>query len=128
MVAKVCKMYPNYAPSQLVRKFFKVYDMWDWNQAVFLKQVEQMAVTSSEPGVMMVMTPAFPSFNSTYSVNKHTKQAICDEFHLANKVTAMIEENKASCNDLFEPIDFFAQFRQFLKVEILATTASDFED
>ena len=128
MVAKVCKMYPNYVPSQLVRKFFKVYDMWDWNQAVFLKQVEQMSVNSSEPGLMMVMTPAYPSFNSTYSVNRHSKQAICDEFHLANKVTAKIEENKAAWNDLFEPIDFFDQFRQFIRVEILATTASDFED
>ena len=128
MAAKVCKMYPNYVPSQLVRKFFKVYDMWDWNQAVFLKQVEQMAVASSEPAAMMVMTPAYPSFNSTYSVNRHSKQAIYDEFHLANKITASIEENKAGWNDLFEPIDFFAQFRQFLRVEILATTASDFED
>ena len=128
MAAKVCKMYPNYVPSQLVRKFFKVYDMWDWNQAVFLKQVEQMTVNSSEPAAMMVMTPAYPSFNSTYSVNKHSKQAIYDEFHLANKITARIEENKAGWNDLFEPIDFFAQFRQFLRVEILATTASDFEE
>lgn len=128
MVAKVCKMYPNYLPSQLIRKFFKVYDMWDWNQAVFLKQVEQMAGNLSEPGVMMVMTPAPPSFNSTYSVNKHSKQAICEEFHLANKVTSLIEEGKTTWNDLFEPIDFFAQFNHFLKVEVLASTSSDFED
>jgi poly(A) polymerase len=128
MVAKICQMYPNFLPSQLVRKFFKVYDMWDWNQAVFLRQVENLARSSAEPEVMMVMTPAHPSYNSTSTVNKHSIQAIREEFHLANRVIASIELGKASWNDLIEPIDFFAQFKHFLRVEVLAKTASDFDD
>lgn len=128
LVAKICRMYPNYLPSQLIRKFFYVYDMWDWNQAVFLRQVEQMQVTSSEPGIINVMTPAYPSFNSTHAVNKHSKKALCDEFHLANKIGTEIEAKRAPWVDLFEPIDFFNEYRHFLKVEVLSNTASDFED
>ncbi|CAG9326251.1 unnamed protein product [Blepharisma stoltei] len=128
LVAKICRMYPNYLPNQLVRKFFYVYDMWDWNQAVFLRQVEQMQVSSSEPGLINVMTPAYPSFNSTHTVNKHTKKALCDEFHLANKILTEVEAKRAAWTDIFEPIDFFNEFRHFLKIEVLATTTTDFED
>mmetsp|Transcript_7481 Transcript_7481/g.11020 ORF Transcript_7481/g.11020 Transcript_7481/m.11020 type:complete len:548 (-) Transcript_7481:23-1666(-) len=128
LVAKVCRMYPNYLPSQLVRKFFKVYDMWDWNQAVFLRKVEQMQNTAPEPGVMNVMTPAFPSFNSTHSVNKYTKKTLCDEIHLAFKVSQAIDEGTSGWMDLFEKVDFFNQFSRYLKIEVLSKTATDFED
>jgi poly(A) polymerase len=128
LVAKVCRMYPNQVPSQLVHKFFKVYAINDWNQAVFLKQVEQMAQKGPDSGIMNVMTPAFPSFNSTHSVNKNTKKALCDEFKLAAKITTEILNKTASWNDLFEPIDFFLQFNHFLRVEILASTHNDFEE
>lgn len=52
--------------------------MWDWHNPVLLRNVEQMQETDN--GIINVMTPAYPSFNSTHSVNKHTAKSLMDEF------------------------------------------------
>ena len=36
------------------------------------------------------MTPAFPSYNSTMTVNKNTLKAICDELYIANIITEQV--------------------------------------
>merc|ERR1719330_963352 len=36
LVARVCQLYPYYAPSQLVNRFFRVYDQWNWSKPVML--------------------------------------------------------------------------------------------
>lgn len=132
LVAKVCKMYPNQKPSQLVHKFFKVYDMWDWTQPVCLKPVDQKSIQTKfkiglDKAVMVIMTPALPSFNSTSSVTLASHRVIKEEIHLAHKVTTDIVNGRASWMDLFEDVDFFQQFNHFLAVEILAKTSADYE-
>ena len=132
LVAKVCKMYPNQKPSQLVQKFFKVYDIWDWTQPVCLKPVDFKNVQTKikngiEKAVMVVMTPANPSFNSTSNVTPASHRVIKEEIHLAYKVTTDILNGTASWMDLFEDVDFFQQFNHFIAVEILAKTPAEFE-
>merc|ERR1719183_2904586 len=41
LVARVCQLYPYYAPSQLVRRFFHVYYQWNWSRPVILKEIEK---------------------------------------------------------------------------------------
>mmetsp|Transcript_6672 Transcript_6672/g.11816 ORF Transcript_6672/g.11816 Transcript_6672/m.11816 type:complete len:548 (+) Transcript_6672:1351-2994(+) len=130
LVAKVCKMYPNQEPSQLVQKFFKVYALWDWNEPVCLKYDEHLYSNMKSPnmGIMNVMTPAYPSFNSTHSVGKYSKKAICEEIEIAHRITTAIMEKRANWRDLFEELDFFQQFNHFLKIEILAKSSDDLEE
>ena len=41
MVARVCQLYPNAAPSTMVQKFFLTYLNWNWPQPVLIKKPEQ---------------------------------------------------------------------------------------
>merc|ERR1719502_2196608 len=36
LVARVCQLYPHYSPSQLVNRFFRIYDQWNWSKPVML--------------------------------------------------------------------------------------------
>eukprot|EP00928_Gymnodinium_smaydae_P063411 TRINITY_DN4698_c0_g1_i1.p1 TRINITY_DN4698_c0_g1~~TRINITY_DN4698_c0_g1_i1.p1 ORF type:complete len:528 (-),score=131.66 TRINITY_DN4698_c0_g1_i1:84-1667(-) len=121
LVARVCQLFPNYAPSQLANRFFRVYDQWNWQKPVLLCDiVESLA---SQPGakvwnpkvnpadklhLMPVITPAFPAMNSTHNVTETTKRIISEEIKRGYDVT--------------QPFCFFEHFRHFVRIEVLAMT------
>ncbi len=70
LVARVCQLYPNAAPSTLVHKFFLTYLNWKWPQPVIIKKPEQRAlgfeVWDQRQNMkvyfhyMPIITPAYP--------------------------------------------------------------------
>jgi len=134
LVARVCQLYPYYAPCQLVNRFFRVYDQWNWSKPVILCDI----VESLQPGmqgfkvwnpktnpadrqhVMPVITPAFPAMNSTHNVTETTKRILLDEFRRGYEVVKSVEAQKAEWKEVHEPFPYFTQFRHFLWLEILA--------
>eukprot|EP00920_Eleutheroschizon_duboscqi_P020429 GHVT01048423.1.p1 GENE.GHVT01048423.1~~GHVT01048423.1.p1 ORF type:complete len:480 (+),score=34.28 GHVT01048423.1:580-2019(+) len=50
LVARCCQLYPNYAPNQLVKKFFKIFARWDWKKPVTLCKIKPAQNT---PGLMV---------------------------------------------------------------------------
>jgi len=70
LVARVCQLYPNAAPSTLVHKFFLTYLNWKWPQPVLIKKPEQRAlgfqVWDQRQNMkdyfhyMPIITPAYP--------------------------------------------------------------------
>jgi len=135
LVARVCQLYPYYTPASLVKRFFRVYHRWNWKNPVVLCTIKEMPNT---PGLMAfkvwnpkqypqdrmhlmpIITPAFPSMNSTHNVNETTKRIILEEFGRAYKVVEEIEKGKAAWPDLYRPLPFFSMHRQYLLVEVLA--------
>lgn len=39
LVARICQLYPNAAPSMLVSRFFRVYEQWKWPNPVLLTPI-----------------------------------------------------------------------------------------
>lgn len=39
LVARICQLYPNAAPSTLVSRFFRVYEQWKWPNPVLLNTI-----------------------------------------------------------------------------------------
>lgn len=39
LVARICQLYPNAAPSTLLSRFFRVYDKWKWPNPVLLNHI-----------------------------------------------------------------------------------------
>ena len=88
-VARVCQMYPNQSPSQLLLKFFQELADWSWPDPMQLNQVEmkdevqfahfQVWTASSNRGLMPILTPAFPCQNATDPVTLTTKRVITEE-------------------------------------------------
>jgi poly(A) polymerase len=134
LVARVCQLYPYYAPSQLVNRFFRVYDQWNWSKPVMLCEViEPPGLTgpnlkvwnpktnpADRQHVMPVITPAFPAMNSTHNVTETTKRILLDEFRRGYEVVKNVEAQKVEWNEVHDPFPYFSQFRHFVWLEVLA--------
>jgi len=137
LVARVCQLSPFYAPSQLVNRFFRVYDQWNWSRPVMLCDIVEPQNIPGMTGfkvwnpktnladrqhVMPVITPAFPAMNSTHNVTETTKRILLDEFHRGYEVVKSVESQKSDWNEVHKPYPHFTNFRHFLWLEILAKT------
>jgi len=134
LVARVCQLYPYYAPSQLISRFFRLYLQWNWTKPVMLCEI---ADPQNMPGmtgfkvwnpkvnpadrahIMPVITPAFPSMNSTHNVTETTKRILLDEFKRGYEVVKKIEAENASWAEVHEVHPFFTAYKHFLWIEIV---------
>lgn len=135
LVARICQLYPYFAPSQLLNRFFRLYAQWNWSKPVLLCEIIE---PRGDPGLaglkvwnpktnpgdrqhsMPVITPAFPAMNSTHNVTETTKRILLDEFLRGYEVVRSVERLKASWRRVHEPLPFFDQFDQFVRIEMLA--------
>lgn len=88
-VARICQLYPNFSPSQLLKKFFETFKDWSWPDPVQLNQVEmkdevdfahfQVWSLATNRGLMPILTPAFPCQNATDPVTATTKSVMLNE-------------------------------------------------
>ena len=79
---------------------------------------------------MHVVTPAFPSMNSTYAVGISQKNVLLTEWE---KAAAIMEEingpnaatTRISWNRLFKKFPFFKAYEHFMEVQVLARNDDD---
>jgi len=119
-VARVCQLYPNYCPAQLLLKFFETMANWNWSETpIQLNRVEQkdevefahfqVWTPASNRGLMPILTPAFPCQNATDPVTATTKRVILDECKRGIEILskwAETEDDESILNQLFEPKNF----------------------
>jgi len=91
---------------------------WVWPNPVLLKQIEDeylgRKVWNSKinpidkKDIFPVITPCYPSMNSTYNVSPSTLDQMKTEFERGKNITLKIETNDgAKWEELFEDSDFF---------------------
>ncbi|KAK1938434.1 putative poly(A) polymerase PAP [Babesia divergens] len=140
LTARVCQLYPNYLPNQLIQRFFKVYAQWNWKYPVMLCKIKEvpnvpgyMSFKVWDPRtnhtdrqhLMPVITPAFPSMNSTHNITLTTKRILTDEFKRADEMLKSHRNTKDMrkvWNQVLEKEDMFASHKHFLVIEAMATT------
>jgi len=143
LTARVCQLYPYYAPSQLVSRFFRLYFQWNWTKPVMLNEiVDPMTASPGLTGfkvwnpkvnasdrahIMPVITPAFPAMNSTHNVTETTKRILLDEFRRGYEATKRVETQNAPWSEVYEVTPFFNNYKHFLWVEILAQNEDTFK-
>lgn len=127
LVARVCQLYPYFSFSQLVNRFFRVYDQWNWSKPVLLCEVEEKtgfanlkawnpkANPADRQHLMPVITPVFPAMNSTHNVTETTKRILLDEFRRGYEFAKNVE-----LAQLLQPFPFFRHFKLFLWLEVLS--------
>lgn len=42
MLAKICQLYPNYSPLQLLDRFFFIYSNWAWSIPVTIEKMKSL--------------------------------------------------------------------------------------
>jgi len=140
-MARVCQLYPYYNAAALVKRFFRLYDRWNWKNPVLLSNIIEMPNT---PGLMAfkiwnpkvypqdrlhlmpIITPAFPCMNSTHNVSESTKRILTEEIARGFKVVEQVERGKCSWSEVYKPLPFFSQHKHYLHIEVLAKSAQVF--
>ena len=136
MVARVCQLLPMAPSSVVVSKFFGVLEKWPWPQPVILKPVESGPLNLSvwnpkgnkrdAAALMPVITPTYPSMNTTFNISWSTFTVLRKELDRAKEISAQIMEEKRSWNDLFEKHTFFTHdYRHYLHVTTIGLTKED---
>jgi len=135
LVARVCQLYPNAAPSTLLQKFFLVFLKWQWPQPVLLKKPEDFGLgfpvwdprynVADRFHVMPIITPAYPQQNSTFNVSNSTLKVMQAEFQSSLTVCEEILAGKATWEKIFEPPNFFCKYRHFIVLEASSSSEED---
>jgi len=152
LCARICQLYPNAAPSTLVSKFFLVYDQWKWPNPIMLCPISQgnpnlgfrlwnpSMNMADRKHLMPVITPAYPSMNSTHNVSNTTLRVMREEISRGKKIVDRIYE--ASMNEksedreysgmkawlkLFDALDFFGEHKRYLQIDIFAKEDAKFK-
>jgi poly(A) polymerase len=149
LVAWVCKHHPNECVSRTLQIFFATFAKWNWNTPVMLtdmvadtppitnvsQQTRAVKLPAWNPQtnprdglhVMPIITPAYPSMNSSYNVDYPQLRRIRDEMV---RTRNMFESHKRSKDNvyrhLFTPSDFFECHKHFLQINIRADNKQDF--
>ncbi|TPX48389.1 hypothetical protein SeLEV6574_g02041, partial [Synchytrium endobioticum] len=136
LVARVCQLFPNATAGKLVTSFFRIMQKWPWPQPVVLKYIEagplQVRVwnpriyPSDKAHKMPIITPAYPSMCSTHNVTDSTLKIMTREFERAADIMDQLVVNKAEWKDLFEPTDFFNEYKYYIQVVAAATSEDQY--
>ncbi|EGG19374.1 polyA polymerase [Cavenderia fasciculata] len=128
LTARICQLYPNAAPSTIINRFFKIYDGWKWPSPILLCQIQdggQLAAKvwnqkRDKSHLMPILTPAYPSMNSTYNVSRSTLSLLKSEFSRGAEITKKIDSGERKWTDLVEKGDFFTRYRFYLQIDVSA--------
>ncbi|KAJ4462856.1 putative poly polymerase [Paratrimastix pyriformis] len=125
LTARICQHYPKAAPSFVVWRFFKMWSIWDWvSSPVTLCPVIDIHlgydVWIPQGEMMSIITPNYPSINSTYNVSHSTLEIIKSELQRGLEICEAIERKEKTWADLVEPVDFFGNYVHFLEVSFSA--------
>jgi poly(A) polymerase len=128
LAAFTCQLYPNAAPSTLLKKFFEVYKDWDWNTPIALThlydaqlgyEIWDRSYGSNRFHVMPILTPAYPSMNSTVSVSYNTLEVMQEEIATAfDAVLAVLARDGQGWDEVFAPSDFAVAHSRYLAAEV----------
>jgi poly(A) polymerase len=140
LVAWVCIRHPAVGPARLLELFFQTFAVWKWPAPVLLGPIQETPPTGAlrlpswNPNtnprdgldVMPIITPSYPSMNSSYNVGIPQLRRIQDEMIRACNSLRLSPSSHQEYSVLFRQSDFFRQHRHFLHLTIRATSAQDF--
>ena len=107
LVAKIVKDNPKAQPNQVLAKFFSFYKDYNWNSenpiilmeiandpnVVTFRDADNMIYKPTGQEMMPIITPAFPSMNTTYAMGASQKRVVLTEFEKAARITAELMKN-----------------------------------
>ena len=142
LVCWVCKENPNAKASMLLNSFFRTFANWTWPRPVLLADQQHHPIkgVTSHPvwdpiknfwdakHLMPIITPCYPSMNSSYNVGEPQLRRIQDELRRATKISHDVCFGRKTWSDLFKGNDFFKQHANYLQVDIISTQQDDFRE
>ncbi|KAF5403827.1 Nucleotidyl transferase domain and Poly(A) polymerase [Paragonimus heterotremus] len=136
LVSRICQLYPYATPSILVYSFFKIFSQWPWPKPVRLRESEyipSLCLPVWDPRLnppdqyhlMPILTPSYPSQNSTYNVQRSNRIIIERELKLGLSIAADALMHKQPWSNLFESA-FFFHYRHYVVVIVTGSVQRSF--
>lgn len=135
LVARICQLYPNASANVVVSRFFRVYSQWRWPNPVMLKEIEDdpMGLQIWDPRknprdrghIMPIITPAYPCMNSSYNVSESTLKVMKEEWNRGDLICQKSGTNDSIWQELLEPVRFFEMYKNYLQIEVTASSEED---
>eukprot|EP00029_Vermamoeba_vermiformis_P008840 TRINITY_DN4243_c0_g1_i1.p1 TRINITY_DN4243_c0_g1~~TRINITY_DN4243_c0_g1_i1.p1 ORF type:complete len:675 (+),score=133.96 TRINITY_DN4243_c0_g1_i1:164-2188(+) len=133
LTARICQLYPNALPSTLVTRFFRVFSNWKWPNPVLLTHIQEGGILAKKvwnpkinlkdrTHLMPIITPAYPSMNSTYNVSESTLYILKEEFKRGAELSFKIEHEGLPWASLVEKHTFFSRYRIYLQINVTANS------
>lgn len=150
LTARVCQLYPNAAPSTLLTRFFNLYHQWSWSTTSASAPVLLRAISSNptlgfkvwsphghQKHIMPIITPSYPSMNTTHNVSASTLKALKKEIQRGKEICEALEKRAAeesesmngveAWQEVFKQSDFFGVFKRVLQIDIYADDLNSFK-
>lgn len=143
LVCKICQAYPNLLPNRLLEHFFETYYTWTWDNEhpillAELAENQELAESGNQSSqfnewipkmnpndLFPIITPCFPSFNTSYNVSKTTRSIILNEFKKAKQIMTRFRMGEIPFGRLFKKLKFFKAYNQYLKIDLLTSEHAD---
>lgn len=139
LVCWICQKNPHGTPSELLRAFFRRFSTWRWPDPIRIANTLQHSSVRGDLPVwdpvnnfrdkkhlMPIITPCYPSMNSSYNVGEPQLRRLKEEMTRANKLCNDVARGKKAWDVLFEGNSFFTQHATYVQVDITATNQDDF--
>jgi poly(A) polymerase len=124
LVARICQFLPNATSSFILLHFFIYFSKPGvWSSRVRLNNQEDGDVKDAP---LVILTPAYPTQNSTFNVTRSTLAIISSEMTRAAEIASKIMTHQEKWNKLFEPVDFFAMYPGYVQVDSIGSSEDSF--
>lgn len=126
-VAFTCQLMPNATASVLLQNFFQVMAEWQWPAPLLISEsydagldiLQWNPVDSlyDRSHMMPIISPGYPSMNTTPNVSSSTLRVLQEEFVRGRIIVdsmMMQRQHSVMWNTLFEPSDFTVRYNHYL--------------
>lgn len=131
LLCYIAQKNPTAVASTLVARFFDTYSKWRWSKTapvqldshvdhtcpVWLRSMEWSAKHAE---VMVILTPCFPRFNTTYAASHHSSKVMVKELAKAAKELAGGQVTATNLAAVCQPLDCFRTCSRFLRLTVCA--------
>jgi poly(A) polymerase len=124
LVTITCQTYPGETVPHLLIFFFRDWSAWPWPKPAQCCSVLPEFVPN-ETQIMPILTPAYPSMNSTFNVNIATFSIIQKELLHAHVQLSTIPSNLIKIENFYTicfPLLFFKNYKHYLQITISAAS------
>jgi len=124
LVARICQCLPNATASSVVLYFFVYFSTPGvWKTRIRLNHQDDSDVKDSP---LIILTPAYPTQNSTFNVTYSTLGIITSEMIRGAEIVSNIMTHQEKWNKLFEPVDFFSLYPGYVQLDSLGSQEDSF--
>lgn len=137
MAANVCQLYPNMSPPMLLEKFFFLYQNWNFDEIPI--KIASVDECRPPPGAgympqwspnaiyrpLQIITPTYPVANATFNACHSTVAIVRHEIGRGHGLIQGVASGKHGYAALFNPSDFFAQYKNYVCVDCFSDSLDD---